>query len=67
MKAVADTQMTRRERFQAVHPEAHNEYRPGHAWSASWATADGHPEDTRALELKALLDKLGARFGAVGE
>ena len=60
-------QVTRRERFQAVHPEVHIEYRPGDAWSASWATADGHPEDTRALELKALLDKLEARFGAAGD
>jgi hypothetical protein len=60
-------QVTRRERFQAVHPEVHIEYRPGDAWSASWASADGHSEATGALELKALLDDLETRFGATGD
>jgi hypothetical protein len=64
---VPEDQVTRRERFQAVHPEVHIEYRPGNAWSASWVSVDGHPEDARALELKALLDKLEARFGAAGD
>jgi hypothetical protein len=64
---VPEDQVTRRERFQGAHPEVHIEYRPGQAWSASWASADGHPEDARALELKWLLDKLEARFGAGGD
>jgi hypothetical protein len=64
---VPEDQVTRRERFQGAHPEVHIECRPGQAWSASWASADGHPEDARALELKWLLDKLEARFGAGGD
>jgi hypothetical protein len=64
---VPEDQVTRRERFQGAHPEVHIEYRPGHPWRASWASADGPPEDARALELKGLLDKLEARFGAPGE
>jgi hypothetical protein len=64
---VPEDQVTRRERFHGAHPEVHIEYRPGQAWSASWASADGHPEDARALELKWLLDKLEARFGAGGD
>jgi hypothetical protein len=64
---VPEDQVTRRERFQATHPEVRIEYRPGQAWRASWPTPDGQPEDTRALELKWLLDKLEARFGAVGD
>lgn len=61
---VPEDQVERRERFQVAHPEVHIEYRPGQAWRASWPTSDGQPEHARALELRWLLDKLEARFGA---
>ena len=64
---VPEDQVTRRERFQAAHPEVHIEYRPGQAWRASWPTSGGQSEDARALELRWLLDELEARFGAPGD